>query len=94
MVYVIKDTENTTVFAKIVVKQHKNTTCFSSCLQFFETNREVPAFFFQNCRKFLQFETPTPGQRKLRENSPPGQGDRANPRGSPGGGGIVRLGID
>ena len=42
MVYVIKDTS--TVFAKIDMKQHKNHT-FQAASGFFETNRDVPAFF-------------------------------------------------
>ena len=61
-----------TVFAKPDMKQHKNT-CFQAASGFLETNREVPAFFFQNCRRFLLFKTPTPGQRE-------------NLRGRPGGG--------
>ena len=61
---------------------------FQAASDFFETNREVHACFFQNCRRFLQFKTSTPGQRKLGEKPSPKQWERANPRGE------VRLGID
>ena len=32
-------------------------------------------FSFNNCGKFLQFKTPTPGQRKLGKNPTPGQSE-------------------
>ena len=57
MVYVIKDT-------KVDMKQHWDTS-------FFETNREVLAFFFQNCGKFLQLKTPTPWAREAGRNPDP-----------------------
>ena len=80
-----------TIFAKIDVKQNNNTF-FSSSPCFFEINREVPAFFFQNCGKFLQFKTPTRGQRKVGENPTPEAVNPSNPRDRPGG--MVRLRID
>ena len=33
---------------------------FEAASGFFEANREVPAFFFQNCRKLLYVKTLTP----------------------------------
>ena len=59
VVYVVKDTVDITVFAKVDIKQHRNT-CFSSCPQFLWTNREVPPLAFENCRKFLWFKIQTP----------------------------------
>ena len=37
---------------------------FQAASCFFETNREVPAFFFQNCRKSVQFKTLPSGAKK------------------------------
>ena len=41
------------------------TPAFQAASGFFETNREVPTFFFQNCRKFLQLKTPTLRAKKV-----------------------------
>ena len=41
--------------------------------------KEVPAIFFQNCRKFLQFETPITRQRKLQKPRSPGKENCRNP---------------
>ena len=46
------------------MKEHKNTR-FSSGLQFLRHKSRIPAFFFQNCRKFLQFKTLTPEAKKV-----------------------------
>ena len=69
------------------MKQHKNTF-FSSCLQFLWNKSRFPAFFFQNCRKFLQFKTLTPRAKKVRwKPDPPGSENMQIPGGSPGGDG-------
>ena len=47
MVNVIKDTVD------ILLWNSMKTPAFQAASSFYETNREVPAFFFQNCRKFL-----------------------------------------
>ena len=67
----LKIQQTSTAFAKIDMKQHKRPA-FQAASSFFETNREIPACFFQNCRKFLEFKTSTPGQRKLSKNRTPG----------------------
>ena len=57
------------------MKPHKNTSTFQAASSFFETNRKIPAFFFQNCRKFLKFKTPTPpppGKESWAKTRPPG----------------------
>ena len=52
MVDVVKNTIDIYCFAKIDMKQ-RQTPAFQAASVFFETNREIPAFFFQNFRKFL-----------------------------------------
>ena len=69
-----------TAFAKIDTR----TPAFQSASSFFETNRKIPAFFFQNYRKFLEFKTPTLGQRKLGENPTPRAVRMCESLGSPG----------
>ena len=59
MVYLINDTVDIYCFAKIDMKKRKNTH-FKAASGFFEANREVPAFFFRNCRKLLYVKTLTP----------------------------------
>ena len=76
-----------TLFLQKLVWNSTRTFAFQAASGFFETNREVPAFFFQNCRKLLQFKTLTPEQRKLSEDPTPGQWERANLWGRKGGGG-------
>ena len=68
------------------------TSAFQAASGFFETNREVPAFFFQNCRKFLNFKTPTPRAKKVgRKPDPPGSGSVQIPGGRPGGSSGLEL---
>ena len=56
----LKIQQTTTVFANLDMKQHK-TLAFQAAPGFFETNREVPAFFFEkNC--LIQNPDP-PGQK-------------------------------
>ena len=52
---------------------NSRTPAFQAASDFFETNREFPAIFLQNCRKFLQFETPTTRAKKVGQN-PDSQG--------------------
>ena len=74
------------------MKQHKNT-CFSSCPDFFEIYRKVPAFFVQNCGKFIKFKTPDPRAKKVEQKPDPrGSENMRIPGGHPEG--MVRLGID
>ena len=52
------------------MKQDKNTY-ISSASSFFDTNREILAFFFQNCGKFLELKTPTPGAKRVGQKPDP-----------------------
>ena len=92
MVYVIKDIVEIYWFCKKMMWNSTGTLAFQAASSFFETNLEIPAFFFQNCRKFLVFETTTTWAKTLGENPTPGQWQRANPWGSSGG--VVRIEID
>ena len=59
------------LFLQKLIPNTIKTHAFQAASNFFETNREVPAIFFQTCRKFFQFKTPVPGQRKLGETPTP-----------------------
>ena len=57
----LKIQQTTTGFAKLDMKQHK-TLASQAAPGFFETNREVPAFFFE---KIVRFKTLTPWAKKV-----------------------------
>ena len=87
MVYVIKDTVDIYCFCKNWYKTAQEHPVF-----------KLPPISLNQIEKFLHFSFKTvwnfsnsnpdpPGQRKLGENPTPGQWERVNPRGSPGGDG-------
>ena len=51
------------------------TPAFQAASSFFETNREVPALVFENCRKFLWFKIPNPQAVRTCESSGVVRGD-------------------
>ena len=89
MVYVIKDTVDIyCFFFQKLIRNSTRTPAFQAASGFFKTNWEIPAFFFQNCKKFLQFKTPTPGAKKVgRKPDLPGSENVRFPGGRLGGGG-------
>ena len=48
-----------------MIRNSTKTPAFQAAPIFFETNLELPAFFFQICGKFLQFKTPNPREKKV-----------------------------
>ena len=72
MVYVIKDTVGIYCFCNNCYQTAQEHLLFKlSPVSFKQNEKFDPAFFFQNCRKFVYFKTPSPGQRKLGENPTP-----------------------
>ena len=75
-------------FTKIDMKQHKNA-CSSSCLQFlWNKSRNSCINCLSKRQEFSWIQNPDPRTKKVgRKPDPPGQWERANPRGWPGGDG-------
>ena len=87
MVYVIKDTVDIYCFCKNWYKTAQEHLLFQAASSFLETNREIPTVFFQNSKKFLEFNTPTPRAKKVgRKPDPPGSENERIPVGRQGDG--------
>ena len=71
--YVIQDTAD--IYCKKLIWNGTRTPAFQAVSGFFETNRGVLAFFFQNWKDSL-IQNPTPGQGNLGENPTPSQAMR------------------
>ena len=72
LVYVIKDTVGSTVFAKIDMKQHKNTCLFKLPPVSLKQIEKFLHFSFKYVGNFSNSKHRPAGQRKLGENPTPG----------------------
>ena len=87
MVYVVKDTVDIYCFGKNWYETAQEQLLFNLQSVFFKANREVPAFFFQNCTKFSNSKPRPLGKESWAKSDPPAGSENVRiPGGRPEGG--------